>query len=114
MRRTMKSMVTGAVLIPVLACGLLVGATGAAHAIANGEPVPDGKYGFSVKLTMTGIPTADGGRRNSACSGALVAPRWVITAGHCFRTFDNIRRGPRGRSDHGHRWANRPDGHCRP
>jgi secreted trypsin-like serine protease len=90
-RPTMKSMVTAAVLIPVLAGSLLVGAAGAAHAIANGEPVPDGKYRFSVKLTMTGIPTADGGRRNSACSGALVAPRWVITAGHCFRTFDNVR-----------------------
>ena len=64
---------------------------GTANAIANGEPVPDGKYTFSVKLTMTGIPTADGGRRNSACSGALVAPKWVITAGHCFRTFDGTR-----------------------
>src|SRR3954469_10063036 len=62
-----------------------------ANAIANGEQVPVGKYGFSVKLTMTGIPTADGGRRNSACSGALVAPRWVITAGHCFRDANGVR-----------------------
>ncbi len=91
MRRTIKSILTGAVLVPALAAGLLAGAAGPAQAIANGEPVPDGKYTFSVKLTMTGIPTADGGRRNSACSGALVAPRWVITAGHCFRTFDGVR-----------------------
>ncbi len=91
MRRTIGSFVTGVLLVPALAAGLLAGAAGPAQAIANGEPVPDGQYTFSVKLTMTGIPTADGGRRNSACSGALVAPRWVITAGHCFRTFDGVR-----------------------
>ncbi|AEV84265.1 esterase [Actinoplanes sp. SE50] len=62
-----------------------------AHAIANGEEVPDGQYGFSVKLTMTGIPTADGGRRNSGCSGALVSARWIITAGHCFRDANGVR-----------------------
>jgi secreted trypsin-like serine protease len=59
--------------------------TGVANAIANGEPVPEGEYRFSVKLTMTGIPTSDGGRRDSACSAALIAGDWVITAGHCFR-----------------------------
>jgi V8-like Glu-specific endopeptidase len=81
---------TGAVLAPVLAAGLIAG-TGTANAVANGEPVPIGKYTFAVKLTMTGIPTADGGRRNSACSGSLISPEWIITAGHCFRTFDGVR-----------------------
>lgn len=79
--------------IAVLATTLVVAlaAPGAAHAIANGEPVPDGKYRFSVKLTMTGIPTATGGKRNSACSGALLNAWWVITAGHCFRDANGVR-----------------------
>src|SRR5215510_2622018 len=70
---------------------IVVAQAGPASAIANGEPVPDGQYRFSVKLTMTGIPTADGGRRNSACSGAPIAPRWIITAGHCFRDENGVR-----------------------
>jgi secreted trypsin-like serine protease len=91
-RQSMRSVLAGIALIPVTALSMLVSTAGPASAIANGEPVPDGKYRFSVKLTMTGIPTADGGRRNSACSGALVAPRWVITAGHCFRDFNGVRQ----------------------
>jgi secreted trypsin-like serine protease len=75
--------------ITLLGLGVLF--PGTANAIANGEPVAEGEYRFSVKLTMTGIPTPDGGRRDSACSGALVARDWVITAGHCFRDENGVR-----------------------
>lgn len=69
----------------------LLAAPASAYAIANGTPVPDGQYGFATKLTMTNIPRADGSRYDSACSGALVARQWIITAGHCFHDPNGIR-----------------------
>jgi secreted trypsin-like serine protease len=62
-----------------------------AGAVANGSPVPEGRYRFAVQLTMTGIPKPDGTRYDSACSAALLSPWWIITAGHCFH---DSRRGP--------------------
>jgi secreted trypsin-like serine protease len=72
--------------------GLLLTLPGTAHAIANADPVPEGQYRFSVLLTMTGIPTADGGTRNSNCSGVLIAPTWVMSARHCNRDEYGIPR----------------------
>ena len=40
---------------------------------------------------MTNIPTSTGGSYNSGCSGALIYPSWVITAGHCFH---DVNRNP--------------------
>ncbi|GAA4607553.1 secreted trypsin-like serine protease [Actinoplanes octamycinicus] len=85
-----KPLLTGALLAGAVTAALMTAPT-PANAIAHGEDVPIGRYAFSVKLTMTGIPTADGGRRNSGCSGALVAARWIITAGHCFRDATGTR-----------------------
>jgi len=90
-RRSTKSWLAAGLLVPAVVTGLAISGIGTANAIANGELVPEGSYTFSVKLTMTGIPTAAGGKRNSACSGALIAPQWVITAGHCFRDQNNVR-----------------------
>ncbi len=91
MRRSMKTSLAAGLLFPAGVTGLALNGMGTANAIANGELVPEGTYRFSVKLTMTGIPTADGGKRNSGCSGALIAPRWIITAGHCFRDANGVR-----------------------
>ena len=92
MRRKSIVRVAAMLIVPIAALGAGIVYATSANAIANGEVVPEGKYRFSVKLTMTGIPTADGGRRNSACSGALIAPQWVVTAGHCFRDFNGVRQ----------------------
>jgi hypothetical protein len=55
-----------------------------AGAVAHGEVVPQGRYRFAAQLTMTGIPGPTGVGLASVCSGALIAPSWIITAGHCF------------------------------
>lgn len=78
-----------------LAIALAVGAAivaiaGPVHAIANGDPVPERTYGFAVKLTATNIPRPDGSTYESACSAALIAPQWVITAGHCFHDVNRV------------------------
>jgi secreted trypsin-like serine protease len=75
----------------VVGLTVFVLSSGTANAVANGQPVPDGQYPFSTKLTMTNIPRADGTTYNSACSASLVAPQWIITAGHCFHDVNGNR-----------------------
>ncbi|MFC0111142.1 S1 family peptidase [Kibdelosporangium aridum] len=46
---------------------------------------------FNAKLTSDDLPVKGGGVRSGACSGSLVAPEWVVTAGHCFRDVNDAR-----------------------
>ncbi|MET8993702.1 trypsin-like serine protease [Amycolatopsis sp. Hca4] len=70
---------------------LTVSTAPAAWAVAHGSDVPPGQYGFVAKVSMTKIPRPDGSTYSSYCTGALVAPAWVVTTGHCFHDANRNR-----------------------
>jgi hypothetical protein len=57
------------------------------------RPAPNPVLPFNAKLTSPDIPVPGGGVRSGACSGSLIAPEWIVTAGHCFHDVNDVRIG---------------------
>jgi hypothetical protein len=88
----MRSRVAALFSLAVVAALALTGiGTGPAAAVADGTPAAPGQYPFAVRLAMTGVPRPDGTSYASACSATLIAPAWILTAGHCFHDANRVR-----------------------
>ncbi|MFF7550840.1 trypsin-like serine protease [Streptomyces canus] len=72
-----RSAVSAALVAAVATAGALIAAP--AHAVA-GDPVAAGSYAYTAKVSLGADDTA------RACSGALVASDWILTAASCFAT----------------------------
>ena len=69
LRGTFKQMRVATILAGALALG-----AAPAQAVVNGEPVPPGELRAVASVNIAGV---------FGCSGTLIAPTWVMTAGHC-------------------------------
>jgi secreted trypsin-like serine protease len=74
----------------LLLAGLMVGVSGQAFGktdtemIVGGTAAPDGKYPWQVRLYSNMDDTI------GFCGGSIIAPQWVLTAGHCLIDSDAV------------------------
>ncbi|MET8994417.1 S1 family peptidase [Amycolatopsis sp. NPDC004169] len=59
----------------MLATAVTLATASPAAAVTGGSPAAEGAYSFATRIEVGGI---------HGCSGALVAPQWVVTAASCF------------------------------
>ncbi|MFE3852483.1 trypsin-like serine protease [Streptomyces griseorubiginosus] len=78
---SLRSSAGAALVAAVATAGALLAAP--AHAV-TGDPVSTGSYAFTAKVSLGADDTA------RACSGALVAANWILTAASCFATDVNV------------------------